>query len=108
MVIIITFPNGATWFYANCVPTAREDVCWPHAADAEICERMERAQDYGCLALADLEKRLCSRIVEALQSAAENTLQGRIEDWRPHDENGRRQYLQTLTELLDLIKQQAV
>jgi hypothetical protein len=94
------------------MPTAfrplAEDVCWAHAADAEICERMERAQDYGCLALADLEKRLCSRIVEALQSAAENTLQGRIEDWRPHDENGRRQYLQTLTELLDLIKQQAV
>jgi hypothetical protein len=46
--------------------------------------------------------------MEALQSVAENTLQGRIEAWRPHDENGRRQYLQTLMELLDLIKQQAV
>jgi hypothetical protein len=106
-MVIITFQIGADWFKANWVfRQLAEDVSMKFPKNREVNSAMERAQWYGCLALDDMEKALASRVIEAIQQVAEETMQGKITGWIGRDgkdANGHRMYVESMKELLDLI-----
>ncbi len=108
-MIIITFPNGADWFKANWVfRQLAADAGRHFSSDNDLLRELERAQAIGALFLNDMETSLAAKVSDALKSTAERTIRGEIEGWKPQDQAGRAQYLDSLTELLDIIRTQQI
>lgn len=107
MSVIIVFPNGTDWFKANWVfRQLAEDVSKSYPLDTEVNAEMEKAQAIGALFLNEMEKSLVSKVTDSLRTVAQDTLDGKIDGWRAEDECGHRMYLESLTELLNLLQQQ--
>jgi hypothetical protein len=71
---------------------------------------MDRAQGLGTLFLNDMEGSLLSKVMAAMRSVAQGTVEGRISGWKrthPNDPEGQRMYVESMGELLDLISKQA-
>jgi hypothetical protein len=51
---------------------------------------------------ADLRR----KVMQAIKTVVEATINGAIEGWRPHDKPGHATYCETLSELAKLIEQQ--
>ena len=111
-MVIISFRNGTDWYKANWVfRQLSEGVAELFPGDAEVNLAMERAQAFGALCLDKLEVELASRIVRAIGAAVEQTLEGKIQGWKtivPGNMDLQRQYLESMTELLGLLRKQLV
>jgi hypothetical protein len=109
-MVNIVFQDGADWFNPNWVfRQLSSDIIESLPGDAELHHAMEKAAAFGLLPLDSTEPVLASRIVRALRTVAERTVDGRIPGWRrtrPADEDGHRMYLEAVTELLDIIQRQ--
>jgi hypothetical protein len=107
MSVIIVFPNGANWFNANWVfSQLAEDVSKYGGSDSDVNNELEAALALGALFLDRMDGPLSSRIVESLRAVTQGTLDGRIDGWRKADKREHQIYLECLTELLSLLKQQ--
>jgi hypothetical protein len=108
-MVIISFPNGADWYKANWVfRRFQMDIAESHPRDDLLNLEMEKAEALGGLALESMDRGVCEHILLAMKTVAEATVQGKIAGWakeKPNDENGKRMYLESMVELLNLINQ---
>jgi hypothetical protein len=109
-MVIICLPNGTEWFNPNWVfRQLHADVVERFPDDAELHLEMEKAGAFGLLSLDSTEPVLASRILRAMRTVAEETVQGQIPGWlkgKPDDQEGQRMYLGAMSELLDLMGRQ--
>jgi hypothetical protein len=109
-MVIICLPNGTEWFNSNWVfRQLHADVVERFPDDAELHLEMEKAGAFGLLSLDSIEPVLASRILRAMRTVAEETVRGQIAGWlrgKPDDQEGQRTYLESMTELLELMRRQ--
>jgi hypothetical protein len=109
-MVIICLPDGTEWFNPNWVfRQLHADVVERFPGDAELQLEMEKAEAFGLLSLDSIEPVLASRILRAMRTVAEATVQGRIGGWlkgKPDDQEGQRMYLEAMSELLELMRRQ--
>jgi hypothetical protein len=109
-MVIIKFPNGNCWSKANWVfRQLSEDVIGNLPDDSELKLVMEKALAFRMLALNSMENEVRSKSLCAIRTIVEKTLEGKIAGWkesRPDDIEGHRMYIESITELLGLIKEQ--
>jgi len=109
MSVIIVFPNGTDWFKANWVfCQLAQDVSSRYTNDDGVCNALELAQAFGSLDLKKMDEHLRCKVMEAIKTVAEQTINGAIEGWRPHDQKDHALYCEALAELVKLIQQQDV
>jgi hypothetical protein len=107
-MVIIRFRNRSEWFKANWVfRQIATDVTLMAPHDTELKSIMDKAQAFGLLAFDSMEKNAAVRTLDAIRNVAEKTLEGQIPGWhggRDGKDNGQRIYLDSLEELLNLMK----
>jgi hypothetical protein len=107
-MVIIRFHNRSEWFKANWVfRQIASDVTLMAPDDVELKSIMDKAQAFGLLAFDSMEKNAATRTLDALRKVAELTLAGKIRGWHgasQGNDNEQRKYLDSLTELLSLMK----
>ena len=107
MPVIIVFPNGTDWFKANWVfRQLSQDVSSRGRKDTALCHALELAQAFGSLDLKTMDEPLRKDVMQAIKAVAEETISGRIDGWRPHDQEEHAMYCGALSELVKLIEQQ--
>ena len=106
-MVIIRFPNGNEWFRANWIfRQLAEDVVEMFPDDDELKYSMVESAALGALFLDGMEQSVASRIVRAIRTVAERTIEGSIQGWnrtRPMDKEGQRMYMEGMSELLDIL-----
>ena len=109
-MVIIKFPDGIDWFKANWVfRRLVEDVGIAFPQKRDLVARMERAQGIGAFILNEMDADSSSEAMDAMRLVAQGTIGGEIPGWRrthPDDENGQRQYVESMKGLLTLIMKQ--
>ena len=110
-MVIIKFRDGSDWFKANWVfRQLAEDILAAFPNDRALMMVMEKAQALGGLFPDSMEADAATSTLEAIRKVAEETIQGKIEGWKrtkPEDMEGQQLYLESIKELLDLLKKQA-
>src|SRR5262245_59828944 len=110
-MVIIVFRDGTDWSEANWVfRQLIDDIAETFPDDVELRRTMEQARGLGGLFLDSMEQALASRIMRAIRTVAERTVDGRIQGWRrarPDDQEGQRMYLESMSELSDIIRRQS-
>ena len=100
MSVVIVLPNGTDWFKANWVfRQLAQDVSSRYQTLADVCKALELAQAVGSLDLKGMDEKLCSNVMEAIKTVAEETISGAIDGWRPHDPRDHAMYCEALGEL---------
>jgi len=109
-MLIIRFPNGSDWYKANwAFRRLAEDVVAAHPDESGLKLEMERAEALGMLFLDQMEGALLSKVMEAMRSVAQETVEGKIPGWKrthPNDEKGQSMYLESMIVLIGLIDKQ--
>ncbi len=109
-MVIINFRGGGDWYNPNWVfRQLCADIREVSPGDVELHHELEKAGAFGLLPLDSLELALASRILRALRTVAEKTVDGRIPGWRkarPDDIDGQRMYLEAVSELLAITRRQ--
>jgi hypothetical protein len=107
---LIHFRDGGDWFNPNWVfRRFRADISEDVPEDVELRQEMEKAEAFGLLPLDSIDPLLASRILRAMRTVAEKTIDGRIPGWRgarPDDRDVQRMYLEAMSELLALLRRQ--
>ncbi len=107
MSVIIVFPNGTDWFKANWVfRQLVQDVSSHYRNDDDVCKALELARAFGSLDLKKMDEHLRYKVMQAIKAVAQETINGAIEGWRPHDQKDRAMYCEARSELVKLIQQQ--
>ena len=108
-MVIIHFQNGAGWYNANWVfRQLADDVCLAFSEAKAINIEMQKAQAFGALFIDTLDKEIAPRVLRALKTVAELTVDGKIEGWkrsRPDDKEGQKSYLEAMSELVTLLRE---
>ncbi|MFZ0543027.1 MAG: hypothetical protein WA424_03825 [Candidatus Sulfotelmatobacter sp.] len=109
-MVIIKFPNGTDWCKANwAFRRLAEDVVAEYPGDRDLKLEMERAEAVGSMFLDQMGVPLSAKVIGAMRLVARRTVQGEIPGWRrshPNDIEGHRMYVESMTELLELIDNQ--
>ena len=109
-MVIIRFPNGSDWYKANwAFRRLAEDIVAGHPDESDLKAEMKRAEVLGILLLDQMQGAPLSKMMEAMRWVAQGTVSGEIPGWKrthPNDERGQALYLESMTELLDLIDRQ--
>jgi hypothetical protein len=109
-MVLINFKDGGDWFNPNWVfRQLCADISEDLPGDVELHREMEKAEAFGLLSLDSIDPALASKILRAMRTVAEKTIDGRIPGWRrarPDDPDGQRMYLEAMSELLALIRHQ--
>jgi len=107
-MVIIRFRDGVDWFKANWVfRQLAEDTIAAFPQDGDLQFIMMQAQALGALFLDSMDTDAASATTRAIRKVAEGTIQGTIQGWRltrPEDGVGQQMYLKSISELLDLIR----
>jgi hypothetical protein len=74
--------------------------------DDDVCKALELARAFGSLDLKKMDEHLRYKVMQAIKAVAQETINGSIEGWRPHDQKDRAMYCEALSELVKLIQQQ--
>ena len=110
-MITIQLGDGADWYKANWVfRQLAADVLISIPGDSELKSALDQAEALGALVPASMDSQAATRLLRAIGSVAEATLEGRVAGWartRPDDVEGQRQYLESVAELLALIRRTA-
>jgi len=108
-MVIIHF-RGGDWFNPNWVfRQLCADISEDFPGEVELHREMEKAEAFGLLSLDSIDPALSSRILRAMRTVAEKTIDGMIPGWRsarPDDQDGQRMYLEAMSELLALMQRQ--
>jgi hypothetical protein len=76
--------------------------------DDGIRKMLESAQAMGSLNLAKMDEDSRSKVMQAIKTVGEETINGTIAGWRPHDHKDHALYCEALSELVSRIQQQNV
>src|SRR5947209_5366025 len=110
-MVIIKFPNGNDWYKANWVfRRFSEDVVAAYPEESDLRLEIERAEGLSTMFLDHMEDSLLTKVMEAMRSVAQRTVKGEIPGWQrthPNDTERQRMYVESITELLDLINKAA-
>lgn len=110
-MVIIHFQNGTEWCKANWVfRQLQADVAEAFSSDLELTTELERAEALGLLPLDTIDQALASRVIQAMRIVGQETIAGEMQGWlksKPTDHDGQRMYLEAISELLELMKQQS-
>lgn len=106
-MVIIRFRNGADWYKANWVfRQLIADVIDIFPDDAALKHELEKAEAFGSLPLDRRDETVATRIIDAIKTVAQLTVEGKISGWKkskPDDHEGQRMYLEAMSELLKTI-----
>jgi hypothetical protein len=109
-MVIIDFKDGTDWFNPNWVfRQLSADIVETFPGDVELHHEMEKGEAFGLLPLDSMEPVLASRILLAMRTVAQETVQGNLRGWlkgSPDDQEGQRMYLDAVSELLEIIRRQ--
>jgi hypothetical protein len=107
---VIGFRSGSVWLKARwAVSRFLEDVIASHPEDRLLCFKLEQAMALDGLHLDLQEEAFAERILAALKYVAQATVEGRLgvcvrgKVLEPEDQ---RQYVESVTELLELINRE--
>src|SRR5271168_693782 len=110
-MVIVKLPNGTDWYKANWVfRRFSEDIVAAFPEENDLKLEMERAESLGAMFLDQMEDALMTQVIEAMRLVARRTVKDEIPGWKrshPNDTEGQRMYVESMTELLDLIDKQA-
>ena len=106
MSVSISFPSGVGWFKANWVFRQLANDVMRRYSDEDIKQILDETQWVGGLDFTKMEPVLSSKLMTATRVVAQDTVDGRIEGWRPEDHHGHEMYCEALSELIAMIDQQ--
>jgi len=110
-MVIIKFQDGSDWFKANWVfKQLAEDTLAAFPNDGALRLVLEKAQALGGLFFDSMEAEAATSTLDAIKKVAEETIHGNIQGWkqiRPEDKDGQQMYLESIDELLKVLKKHA-
>ena len=109
-MVIIKFHDGVDWFKANWIfRQLAEDIVAAFPQDGDLKTVLEQAEALGALFLDSMPATAAAETIKAIKQVAEESLQEKIPGWkktRPEDNEGQQMYLRSMSELLDVIRQE--
>jgi hypothetical protein len=110
LTVIIKLPSRSDWFKANWLfRLFAHDVVAAAPEDCALKFVMEQAQALGTLHVNFMDKNEATKVMSAMRRVAQDTLSAKISGWKgtkPNDLDGQRMYLESVAELLDLLKKE--
>jgi len=111
-MIIIKFKDGSDWYKANWVfRQLAKDTSEAFPNDAILNLALEEAQAFGALYPDSMEDAAAAVILMSIGKVAKDTLEGSIlglERAFSGDDEGRRMYLQAISELVEMLKKREI